>query len=292
MKRSDIRKKLLSAQKNEITEYHTYKWLARKMKGEGNREVLTRIADDELKHYRVFRKLTGREVKPQKLKVFYFQLISRMLGLSFGLRLMERGEEVTRQVYTRLKEELPRLADVIMDEQRHEHEIIGLIDDERIQYASSIVLGLNDALVELTGALAGLTFALQDSRVIAMAGFITGVAASMSMGASEYLSSREDDQREGGRSPIKSATYTGASYIITVFILILPYFLVGNVYTALMLMVALSLIIILSYNYYISTAKGVGLWSRFGTMAAISLTVASISFLVGMVARKLFGVEV
>ena len=75
--------------------------------------------------------------------------------LSFGLRLMERGERLTQSVYARLKEQYPQLADVLLDEQRHETEILGLIEEERIAYAGSVVLGLNDALVELTGALAG-----------------------------------------------------------------------------------------------------------------------------------------
>ena len=35
-----------------------------------------------------------------------------------------------------------------------------MINDERLQYISSMVLGINDALVELTGAPAGFTFAL------------------------------------------------------------------------------------------------------------------------------------
>jgi len=54
----------------------------------------------------------------------------------------------------------------------------------------------------------------------------------------------------------------------------------------------LSVLIILSYNFYITTAKGLRLWRRFGQMVAISLGVAGISFLVGMIARLLFRVEV
>ena len=62
--------------------------------------------------------------------------------------------------------------------------------------------GLNDALVELTGALAGLTFAFKDSRTIALAGLITGISASFSMAASDYLSNKADDD---GKNPTRSA---------------------------------------------------------------------------------------
>lgn len=284
-------KQLLAAQRNELSEHLTYKWLAGRMKQENNREVLERIAEEEWGHYEAFKRLTQTDVSPRRFRVAFYKLISRVLGLSFGLRLMERGERVTKQVYSRFEKEYPELAEVIMDEQKHEHELLELIEDENIKYAGSIVLGLNDALVELTGALAGLTFALQDTNVIAMVGLVTGIAASMSMAASEYLSSREEDDGKKASNPVKAATYTGIAYVFTVLVLVLPYLFLDSVYAALGLMLAFSIIIILGYNFYITTAKGIRLWRRFGEMALISLGVATISFLVGIAARKVFGVE-
>ncbi len=283
---------LLSAQRNEITEHYIYAWLAKHTRDSVNREVLERIAREELEHYQVLKRITQTDVQPQKFRVLRYQLICRVLGMSFGLRLMERGEQIGGDVYGRLKEEVPELADLFLDEQRHENEILGLIREERIEYAGSIVLGLNDALVELTGVLAGLTLALENTQVIAMTGFITGVAASMSMAASGFLSAREEADKNITKSPLKSAAYTGAAYIVTVLILITPYLILTNVYASLALMLTLSILIILSYNFYITTAKGLRLWRRFGQMAAVSLSVAGISFLVGMIARVLFRVEV
>lgn len=292
MKHSVSREQLLDAQRNEASEYETYSWLASRVRDESNRAILERIAGEERRHYEVFKRLTGTDVGPRRSSVFWYRTLSRGLGLSFGLRLMERGERLTQSVYARLKEQYPQLADVLLDEQRHETEILGLIEEERIAYAGSVVLGLNDALVELTGALAGLTLALRNGQVIAMTGLITGVAASMSMAASAFLSSREEADRQEGRSPLKSAAYTGAAYIATVIVLILPYLLISSVFWALAVMMALSILVILSYNFYIATAKGTPLWRRFGTMAGISLAVAVISFLFGMAARTIFGVDV
>lgn len=292
MKHAVSREQLLDAQRNEASEYETYSWLASRVRDESNRAILERIAGEERRHYEVFKRLTGTDVGPRRSSVFWYRTLSRGLGLSFGLRLMERGERLTQSVYARLKEQYPQLADVLLDEQRHETEILGLIEEERIAYAGSVVLGLNDALVELTGALAGLTLALRNGQVIAMTGLITGVAASMSMAASAFLSSREEADRQEGRSPLKSAAYTGAAYIATVIVLILPYLLISSVFWALAVMMALSILVILSYNFYIATAKGTPLWRRFGTMAGISLAVAVISFLFGMAARTIFGVDV
>ena len=293
MSQTVTKKKLLKAQKNEITEHYIYRSLAHRMKNEQNRQLLNKIAEDEKRHYEAFGKLTGKEAKPSQGRIVRYKILSRVLGLSFTLRLMERGEQVTQKVYQEFRSELPELADIVLDEQKHEAELLDLIEDENIIYASSIVLGLNDALVELTGALAGLTFALQDSNVIAMAGFITGMAASMSMAASEFLSSREEtDGGTSNKKPLKSATYTGITYLVTVLVLILPYLLFISVYVALGVMLTFSVLIILGYNFYIATAKGKRLWYRFAEMTAISLGVAAVSFLVGIAARKLFGVEV
>jgi VIT1/CCC1 family predicted Fe2+/Mn2+ transporter len=291
MERKASQGQLLSAQCNEITEHYIYAWLAKHTRDAGNRQVLERIAKEELEHYKVLKRITQTDVQPQKFRVLRYQFICRVLGMSFGLRLMERGEQIGGDVYGRLKEEVPKLADLFLDEQRHENEILGLIREERIVYAGSIVLGLNDALMELTGALAGLTLALPNGRIIAMTGFITGVAASMSMAASGFLFAREEADKNITKSPLKSDSYTGAAYIVTVLILIMPYLILTNVYASLALMLTLSILIILSYNFYITTAKGLRLWRRFGQMAAISLGVAAISFLVGMFARMLFEVD-
>lgn len=290
MKCKSTQKQLLNAQCNEISEYHTYAWLAERIRNTKNREILERISKEEHQHYELLKRLTQRDIKPRKFRVFSYKLISRIFGLSFGLRLMEQGEEIGQNVYCKLKEEHPEFADLYLDEQRHESEVLGLIEEERIAYAGSIVLGLNDALMELTGALAGLTFALQNSRLIAMTGFITGIAASMSMAASGFLSAREET--DDSKNPLKSAVYTGAAYITTVLILILPYLLLHNVYVAVVIMMRMSILIIFGYNFYITTAKGLRLWRRFNEMATISVGVACISFLIGMGVRTFFGIEI
>ena len=164
-----------------------------------------------------------------------------------------------------------------------------MIEEERLNYVGSIVLGLNDALVELTGALAGLTFALQNGVLIATSGLITGIAASLSMAASEYLSKRaENDERA-----LKSALYTGITYIITVALLILPYLLMPNKYfISLIITLIIAVLIILIFNFYISVAKGLPFKSRFLEMAGISLGVAGLTFFIGFLVRITLGVSI
>ncbi len=124
---------------------------------------------------------------------------------------------------------IPAAKQVMDDEDAHEQQILALLDEEHLRYTGSMVLGLNDALVELTGALAGFTLALQDTRLIALTGSITGIAAALSMAASEYLSTKAEGM---GKDPLKAALYTGIAYILTVLLLIAPYLLFANYYLA------------------------------------------------------------
>ena len=288
-----VLKAVLTAQENEITEHAIYTTLAGHTGDPHNRTVLKTIAEDEMQHYRVWKEITGRDVNPIRWRVGWYVLISRVFGLSFGLKLMERGEAAAQIVYTKLEEEFAELGPLVMDEQKHEQAILSMLEEERLEYAGAIVLGLNDALVELTGALAGLTLALQNGRMIAVIGLITGIAAAMSMASSGYLFSREEKEgnEDQGRSPARSALYTGVTYLLTVAFLILPYMVIQHVFVALGVMIAIAILIIAVYTFYISTAKNLDFWSRFREMAGLSLAVASISFAMGWVVRTSFGVD-
>ena len=225
-----IREKLLAYQKNEITEHHIYKMLAKAVKSPGNRRVLEEIAHDELEHYRDWRTHTQQDVKPDKLKIWKYYWISRILGFTFGVKLMERGEESAQDAYEQLRGTIQEAEAILRDENEHEAALLELLDEERLRYTGSIVLGLNDALVELTGALAGLTLALQNTKLIALTGLITGIAAALSMAASEYLSTKSEETE---KHPVRASAYTGVAYVGTVLILILPYLILKNFYLCL-----------------------------------------------------------
>jgi len=286
---TELQGQLLGYQRNEITEYHIYRRLASAQKSPENREVLEKIAQDELGHYQLWKEHTQRDVQPSWFWMWFYYLLSRLFGFTFGVKLMERGEESAQQNYSRLQGIIPNIDHFIHDEDSHEAALIAMLDEESLRYAGSVVLGLNDALVELTGALAGLTLALQNTQLIALSGLITGIAAALSMAASEYLSTRSEETE---KQPLKSAIYTGVAYIITVSILILPYLLFDNYYLCLALAIISAVLIIAVFNYYISVAKDAPFRRRFLEMAAVSLGVAGFSFILGYLIRSLLGVEI
>lgn len=287
MPSSETKELLLNFQRNEITEYHVYHYLARRARGK-NREVLEHIAHDEQEHYKILHKHTGVETGPEQWRVWRYRLLSRLFGLTFTIKLMEKGESFAQAAYERVHPDVPDLNRLLQDEHKHEQDLIAMIQEERLDYMDSIVLGLNDALVELTGALAGLSFALQNTNVIAMSGLVTGIAASLSMAASEYLSKKS----EGDTEPLKASTYTGIAYIVTVLLLVLPFLVLSAWQAALPVTLIIGLGVIATFTYFNAIVHEKKFRRDFLEMAALSFGVAIISFGVGLLLRQVFGVEV
>lgn len=276
-------------QKNEITEYYIYSRLSRSIKSKKNAKILQDIGDDEMRHYLFWKKFSNADVRPNKLKIFKFYWIAKIFGITFGIKLMEKGEEGAKEAYIKACEFIPEAQQIVDDEDAHEKELIGMLEEKKLEYVGSIVLGLNDALVELTGTLAGLTFALQNTKLIAVAGLITGIAASFSMAASEYLSTKTEGN---GNNALASSFYTGLAYIFTVFILILPYFLFTNYFVCLGMTMTFAVLVILFFNYYISVAKDLDFKKRFWEMFIISMGVAAFTFGIGYLVRIFIGVDI
>ena len=285
----EIRKKVILFQQTEITEYHIYKRLSKRIKSEENAKILDQIAEDELRHYKGWKEYTKEEIQPRWFFVWFYYIVSMLFGFTFGVKLMEMGEQAAQKNYADVAKAIPEATKYQAEEDKHEHQLIEMLDEERLQYAGSVVLGLNDALVELTGALAGLTLALQNTKLIALSGLITGIAASLSMAASEYLSTRSE---KTSKHPVRAAIYTGIAYISTVTLLILPYLLFDNYYIDLAISLSTAVIIIAVFNYYISVAKGESFRERFIEMAGLSLSVAAFSFVIGYFIRLWLGIEI
>ncbi|MBO4954372.1 MAG: VIT1/CCC1 transporter family protein, partial [Clostridia bacterium] len=240
-------------------------------------------------HYEIWKTYSKVEMKPQKVKILKYKWLARILGFTFAVKLMENGEAGAQKEYELLTEEVEESVRIRQEEEEHEAVLLEMLDEERLQYVGSMVLGMNDALVELTGSLAGFTFAMQNTRLIALSGLIMGISATFSMASSEFLAAKS----EGRNDAFKSCCYTGIAYLITVALLILPYLLLSNeqFMIALCSMIAIVVLIIAGFTYYISVAKGERFKPRFWEMTLISVGVAVVSFVVGILAKKFLGVD-
>lgn len=285
-----VKKRILKYQKDEITASVLYLYVSKKIKAEKNKKIFKEFSEIEKNHYDIWKKYTKKDVKPSKKKIFIFKFLTKLLGYTFVLKFFENGEDFTVNDYKKIEKEIPEVHQLILEEEEHENILSEMIDEERLNYVGAIVLGLNDALVELTGTIAGLTFALKNTRLVALSAIITGISATLSMAASNYLAERANNNPKA----FKSSLYTGIAYLITVVLMVLPYLLLPNslYYVAFIIMLAVVILIILLFNYYISVAKSEKFLKRFGEMALISLSVAAISFGIGILAKKLIGIDI
>lgn len=287
----ETRKQLIISQRTEITEHFVYKRLAETIKDEENAKVLSKIADDELRHYNIWKKYTDRDVEPSRWAIRKFYWISRIFGLTFGVKLLEKSEERAQINYHEIGKEIPEAIKIGKEETEHENQLIAMIKEEKLEYIGSIVLGLNDALVEILGTLAGLTFALQNTKLVALTGIIAGIAGALSMSSSEYLSNKSeaDANHEGA---LKSAFFTGIAYLVAVVFLVAPYLIFTSPFIALIVAVLDSILVVFVYSYYISVANDQPFRKRFLEMVILSTVVGLISFGLGYLVREMFGIDI
>ena len=284
------KKLMLSFQKDEITSSVIYANFASKIKNKKEAKTLMKISQDEAAHAQIWQSYTQTEVKPDMFKVWLYRILIYLLGYTFVIKLLEAHEYEGEAALKQLEKEIPEVKKIIKDEKKHEEKLINMLDEERLNYVGAMVLGLNDALVELTGTIAGMTFVLANTTLIAMAGIITGVSATLSMAASNYLAERAD----GNPNALKACFYTGIAYLITVICLVLPYILFPTdmFVAALVCMITIVVFLVFIFNYYISIVKSEPFLPKFLEMSGISLSVALIAFLIGLGAKMFLGIEI
>lgn len=157
------------------------------------------------------------------------------------------------------------------------------------QYMDAVILGLNDALVELTGALAGFSIALHNSRLIILAGITTGVAATLSMTASEFLAKEVEP---GTRNAYLSAFCTGMAYLCTTAILLIPFILISQPLAALPVSFVLAALIIIAFTRTTSRIRGTSFKHDCLQMLAISFGVAVLSFFISWCAKSWWNLDI
>ncbi len=131
-------KKILLLQRNEITEHYIYRKIAQVTQDPHNHEILTRIAAEELDHYTIWKKYTGRDIAPAFFRIWFYFLIARLLGMTFAIKLMEGVERGAQVSDSELLSSIPEIPAMLANEAKHERDLIALIDEERLKYVGSV----------------------------------------------------------------------------------------------------------------------------------------------------------
>lgn len=271
----------------QFRDYAVLSDLANRERNAEFKAILGKLIQEEFEDYRFWLQFSRtKNFRVPKSTLLGYRLMRRMLGLTFTARFLERHERHMIKVYTEfaktvdpaLRKDIER---IIAHEQEHEQTLISQIKEEKLEFLSNVILGLNDGLIEITGALAGFSMALQSARSTALAGLITGVAAILSMTASAYLQAAH----EKGRNPKKAALYTGVAYAVVVVLLVVPFFFADAAAPALTAMLAVASAVILLISYYTSVLFARKFLRQCATMLALSLGVATVTFTLGFLFR-------
>ena len=150
--------------------------------------------------------------------------------------------------------------------------------------AGSIILGMHDAIVSLTGLIAGLGFAFTDVNIIILSCIISSITASLSMGAANYLAVKTVDKKNA----VRAAVYTGAAYMATCALLIVPLIIFYNRIIALIAVFIIVILIIYLFNFIFY--KRNQFTRHFYEMLTICLTVSLIAFIIGEMAKYFLGI--
>ncbi|WP_115717240.1 VIT1/CCC1 transporter family protein [Gallaecimonas mangrovi] len=285
-----IKAKALVQQQNEINDFAIYTLLARNTADVHNAKLLRKIAAEEKNHYHFCQSITGKDCTPSRYLVMFYLLLIKLLGSTFAAKYMESREIDAEAFYLELEAQYPQARRIYEQETRHENRLISMLHDSKLDYAGAIVLGMNDALVELTGTLSGVALAFNKTATVGVTGLIMGIAASLSMAGSAYLESKESN--DTNIKPRIYALNTGGAYVVTTLFLVMPFFLFHSMWLALAVMFAFAALAIWLYSFYISVAKEAPFRSRFVSMIMLTFGVAVISFAIGFVARRFIGIDI
>ncbi|PKL92059.1 MAG: rubrerythrin family protein [Candidatus Goldiibacteriota bacterium HGW-Goldbacteria-1] len=282
---SGTMQRILLYQKNEITESIVYGLMAGRAKGK-NREVLTKISKDEMTHYNYFKKITGTDTKPDRLRIFIYTVTAALFGMTFSVKMMENGEVKAEHNYENAEDSLPGIRKIINDEVKHEEALVKQLEEDAVEHMGSMILAVNNSIQEITGIVVGLTFALANSIMVGKTALVSGVAATLAMAASEYLSQKTDI---GDKKALKAAIYAGTVYIFVTAAIVTPFFLVANHLAALSYSLCAVAVILTAFTFYMSVVKNTDYKKAFLEVSGITAVVIGMSLAVGMLIKHIFG---
>ncbi|MCS7104123.1 MAG: VIT1/CCC1 family protein [Thermofilaceae archaeon] len=286
MKEAEFRRYAL----DELFDHRLYSKLVEvERKGE-NLKLLEELTREEHSHYLFWRELGGDVswgVK-EDIKLALYLILARLFGKTFVIKYLEGHEVNTVKKYERVMEFIDenrraRLREIIEDERRHELELASMLDELIVKQLGSIALGVSDAIIELTGVLAGFAGYSGAPLQIAAAGLIVGVSAAMSMSAAAYAQAKH----EKGKSPAATSAFTGIFYMLTVLVLITPLLIGLEVKSALFLSIVFALVFLAAFTFFSSVITGRRFISEYLENSSLIMSVALASYVFGHLVKGL-----
>jgi len=146
------------------------------------------------------------EGKKRSFTIRYLKFFRKIVGIAFVSSLMEFEERDATYKYNRFlqsldldDEERRKILKIILDELEHEKYFFQSKEVLRSEHVRDFVMGMNDGLVEILGAVTGLSVVYIDKPLMtAISGIIVGVAGALSMAIGSFISVRSQRQVNEG----------------------------------------------------------------------------------------------
>ena len=287
------RKDLVRYCEDEYTDHLVYRKLAVRETDSERRQILEQLSRQEEEHYEFWKDaLNGYLPRPRRLFLNFVVLLRYFFGLTFAIKFLERHEKQVIEEYWRIRPQFDgeagaRLEQIIADEEKHEEFCIGQINEGVVKYLGFIVLGLADAIIEITGVHAGFLGVTGSTTMVGVAGLIVGFAAAISMATAAYLQAKQGTERNS----LTSALITGFSYILAVVFLALPYFLTGHMLQAFALSLAMAMLLTAYFTLYSAVLFERRFGKEFLETTLLILGTAVATYLFGDFLGRIFGIH-
>jgi VIT1/CCC1 family predicted Fe2+/Mn2+ transporter len=191
--------------------------------------------------------------------------------------------------------------DVIKKIKKSESEKEDPLKDRLLKYSPmlnnirSIILGMNDGLVEILGAVAGFAVALRQPLLVLVAGMIVAIAGTLSMAGGSYLSIEYEKsvyKTKTTDSAKASAFYTGLAYIIGSAFPLVPFVLGFSGYYAILLSIIITAIVLTFVSILISIVSDTSIKRRILRTLIISLGIVMVTMALGFYARNVLHINI
>jgi VIT1/CCC1 family predicted Fe2+/Mn2+ transporter len=306
----DRRKLERDFMRDEFRDSAVYARLAADEADPGAKGLLLMLSATERSHARDWQSLLkgraklGRDSIILKATIAEMLIVRKLFGIAFVVKYLERHERYGLAKYrTALRDpsltrrEGRHIRRIIREDAAYEATLVRQAEAYKgeLVYSQSIILGLNDGLVEILALVAGIAVVATSSLMVVALGLLAGISGTLSMAGGAYLSAKSGELVVNGKSsrrtsnPRKEAAYTGLWYFIGALISVLPFIagmtglegdLVAMVLVAAALAAASSVIAIMS---------GTSIRKRATEMVAISLGAALVTVAIGTLARYYLG---
>jgi VIT1/CCC1 family predicted Fe2+/Mn2+ transporter len=278
---------------DEYIDHTVYSRLANLESNEERKNILLKLAAQEKEHLQFWSSLGGRYSNNfmTKVRINLIIFLRYLFGLTFAIKFMERNERRVISEYKKALEKLEgenriKLERIIYDEVEHENYWISQIKERAVTYIGFIILGLADAIIEITGVHAGFLGVTASTIVAGIAGLVVGISASIAMASAAYLQAQQGSLG----NPRLSAIYTGFSYIMTAVALATPYFLTHIMLLAFTLSLIVALALLAFFNFYSAVISDREFIRDYLFNAGLILLTAFVSFFFGTFLGEYFGI--